>query len=136
MGRRVFDTAMRRLQIHIDYPLVQHLAKCAQHNDGVLGRIVLVALKDTAECGSRISVHQIVIHSALESFKLAFVPGNENFRVLDIGPDLEARSLEMAGVELGWIIHDHKFRYAVAFPGVLDGKKLRAAHRSWEGSRV
>ena len=90
--------------------------KRAQQNDGVPGGIVVIALKDIAEGGSRISVHQIVIHRALEAFELALVPRNEDLRVLDIGADLETGTFEVAGVELGWIIHDHEFRHAIAFP--------------------
>ena len=35
MSRRIVDPAMRRLQIYVDDPLVQHLPKRAQQNDGV-----------------------------------------------------------------------------------------------------
>ena len=116
MGRRIFDAAMRCLQVHVDDPLVQHLPERAQQDDGVPGGIVVIALQDIAEGGSRVSVHQIVVHRALKSFKLALVPRNEDLRVLDIRADLETGTFEMAGVELGWIINDHEFRHAIAFP--------------------
>ena len=86
--------------------------------------IVVIALQDIAECGPRVSVHQIVIHRALKAFELALVPGNEDLRVLDIGADLETRTFEVAGMELGRIIDDHEFRHAIAFPAVLDRRKL------------
>src|SRR5208337_726574 len=100
------------------------LPKRAQQNDGVPGGIVVIAIKDIAEGGSRISMHQIVVHSSLEAFKLALVPRNEDLRILDIGADLETGTFEVAGVELGWVIHDHEFRHAIALPGVFDGRKL------------
>ena len=89
MRRSILDAAMRRLQIHVDDPLVQHLAKRTEQNDGVLAGIVVVAFQDIAERGSRVAVHQIVIHRALKSFKLALVPGHENLRVLDVRTDLQ-----------------------------------------------
>lgn len=70
-----------------------------------------------------------------KAFKLAFVPGNEDLRILDIGPNLEAGTFKVAGVELGRVIHYHKFRHAVAFPGVLNGRKL-AQHVSLGKDRV
>src|ERR1041384_5424384 len=124
MGGRVFDAAVWRLQVHVDDPLVQHLPERAHQYDCVAGGIVLITLEDIAEGGSRSSMHQIVIHRALKAFELSLVPRNEDFRVLDIGADLETGTFEVAGVELGWVIHDHEFRHAIAFPRVLDGRKL------------
>src|SRR6185312_12804968 len=105
MGGGVFDAAVRRLQVHVDDPLVQHLPEGAQQNDSVAGGIVLIALEDIAEGGSRISMHQIVIHRALKAFELSLVPRNEDLRVWDVGADLETGTLEVTGVELGWVIH-------------------------------
>jgi hypothetical protein len=44
MRRCVPDAPVRSLQIHIDDPFVQELAKGAEHDDGVLIRIIIVAL--------------------------------------------------------------------------------------------
>jgi hypothetical protein len=74
--RRIVDSAMRRLLVHIDDPLVQHLAKRAQQNYSVPSRVVVVTLRDVAESGSRVAVHQVVTHRALEPFQLALVPGH------------------------------------------------------------
>ena len=112
--------------------LCKHLAERAEQNDGVPAGIVVIAFQDVAECGSRIAVHQIVIHRALESFKLALVPGHENLRVLDVGADLETCALEVAGMELWRIIDHHEFRHAIAFPAVLDRGKLARDIGLWE----
>src|SRR5580658_6572481 len=115
---------MGRLQIHVDDPLVEHLAKCAQQNDGVAGGIVVVTFQNVAECCPRIAVHQIVVHRALEPFELTFVPGHENLGILDIGADLQTRAFEVTGMELRRVIDDHEFWYPVAFPPVLDRRKV------------
>jgi ribosomal protein L39E len=88
VSRGIPDAPMGRLQIHIDDPPVEHLAKRAQQNDGVPAGIVVVALQDIAECRPRVPVHQVVTHRALEPFQLALIPGHENLRVLYIGTDL------------------------------------------------
>jgi hypothetical protein len=132
VGRRVLDAAVGRLQVHIDDPFVQHLAERAQHDDGVPCGIVLVALQNITERSPGISVHQVVIHRALESFEFAFVPRNEDFCVLDIGADLEARTLEVAGMKLRGIVDHHEFRHAVGFPRILDGGKLALYIRFWK----
>jgi hypothetical protein len=42
------------------------------------------------------SVHQIVIHSALEAFELALVPGTRSLsRALDVGADLETGTFKV-----------------------------------------
>ena len=69
-------------------------------------------------------MHQIVTHRALKPFELALVPGNENLGILDIGADLQTRAFEMSGMELRRVIDHHEFWHPVAFPPVLDRRKL------------
>ena len=57
MCRCVLDAPMGRFQIHIDNPLVEHLAECAEQNDSVLAGIIVIAFEDIAECGSGVAVY-------------------------------------------------------------------------------
>src|SRR5205823_14618285 len=132
MSRSILDATMRRLQVDVDDPPVKHLAERTQQDYGLPARIVIITFQDVAERRSRVAVHQIVAHRALKSFKLALVPGHENFRILDVRTNLQTRAFEVAGMELWGIIDDYEFRHAVTFPAVLDPRNLALYVGLWE----